>query len=55
MIKFLHTVIWFQVYNNNNNNKLRNIKMTIIPLVIGALGTVIWGLIKGLKDLEIKG
>ncbi len=28
--------------------------MTVIPIVIGALGTVMKGLIKGLKDLEIR-
>ena len=32
-----------------------NMKVTIIPRVIGALGTVTKGLIKGLEDLEIKG
>ena len=35
--------------------KLWNMKVTIIPIVIGALGTVTEGLIKGLKDLEISG
>ena len=30
-------------------------KVTIIPNVIGALGTVIKGLIKGLEDMEIRG
>ena len=34
--------------------KLCNMKVTIIPIVIGALGTVTKGLIKGLEDLEIK-
>ena len=29
--------------------------MTIIPNIIGALGTVTEGLIKGLEDLEIRG
>ena len=28
-------------------------KVTIIPIVIGALGTITKGLIKGLEDLEI--
>ena len=36
-------------------NKLRNMKVTIIPIVIGALGTVIKGLLKGLEDLEVGG
>ena len=30
-------------------------KVTIIPTVIGALGTVIKGLLKGLEDLEVGG
>ena len=34
---------------------LRNMKVTIIPVVIDALGTVTKGLLKGLEDLEIRG
>ena len=30
-------------------------KVTVIPIVIGAFGTVTKGLIKGLEDLEIGG
>ena len=30
-------------------------KVTIVPLVIGALGTITKGLLKGLEDLEIGG
>ena len=30
-------------------------KMTIIPFVIGAFGTVTKGLLKGLEDLEVGG
>ena len=30
-----------------------NMKITIVPIVIGALGTVTKGLLKGLEDLEI--
>ena len=37
------------------SKKLRNIKVTIIPIVIGAFGTVTKGLLKGLKDLEVGG
>ena len=33
--------------------KLWNMKVTIVPIVIGALGTVTKGLLKGLEDLEI--
>ena len=54
--------------NNNNNNsekkdkyldlarelkKIWNMKVTIIPIVIGAFGTITKGLLKGLEDLEI--
>ena len=33
--------------------KLWTMKVTIVPIVIGALGTVTKGLLKGLEDLEI--
>ena len=32
-----------------------NMKVTIIPIVIGAFGTVTKGLLKGLEDLEVGG
>ena len=32
--------------------KLLKMKVTIVPIVIGALGTVTKGLLKGLEDLE---
>ena len=35
--------------------KLRNMQVTIIPILIGAFGTVTKGLLKGLEDLEIGG
>ena len=35
--------------------KLWNMKITIMPVVIGALGTITKGLLKGLEDLEIGG
>ena len=35
--------------------KLWNMKVTIIPFVIGAFGTVTKGLLKGLEDLEVGG
>ena len=35
--------------------KLWNMKVTIIPIIIGALGTVTEGLLKRLEDLEIRG
>ena len=33
--------------------KLWDMKVTIIPIVIGAFGTVTKGLLKGLEDLEV--
>ena len=35
--------------------KLWNMKLTIIPIVIGAFDTVTKGLLKGLEDLEVGG
>ncbi len=35
--------------------KLWNMKVTIIPIVIGAFGTVTKGLLKGLEDWEVGG
>ena len=35
--------------------KLLNMKVTIIPIVIGAFDTVTKGLLKGLGDLEVGG
>ena len=35
--------------------KLWNMKVTIMPIVIGALGTITKGLLKGLEDLEVGG
>ena len=35
--------------------KLWNMKVKIIPIVIGAFGTVAKGLLKGLEDLEVGG
>ena len=37
------------------SKKLWNMKVTIIPVVIGAFGTVTKGLLKGLGDLEVGG
>ena len=33
--------------------KLWNIKVTIVPIVIGGFGTITKGLLKGLEDLEV--
>ena len=33
--------------------KLWNMKVTIIPIVIGTFGTVTKGLLKGLEDIEV--
>ena len=35
--------------------KIWNMKVTIIPIVIGVFGTVTKGLLKGLGDLEVSG
>ena len=35
--------------------KLQNMKGTIVPIVIGAFGAIIIGLLKGLEDLEVDG
>ena len=35
--------------------KLLNMKVTVISIVIGRLGTITRGLIEGVVDLEIKG
>ena len=35
--------------------KLWNMKVSIVPIVIGAFGTVTEGLLKGLEDLEVGG
>ena len=38
-----------------NLKKLWNMKMTIIPIVIGAIGIVTKGSLKGLEDLKVGG
>ena len=35
--------------------KLWNMKVTVVPIVIGALGTITNGLLRGLEDLEVGG
>ena len=35
--------------------KLWNMKVTIVPIVIGVFGTVTKGLLKGLEDMEVDG
>ena len=35
--------------------KLWNMKIMIVPIVIGALSTITKGLLKGLEDLEVGG
>ena len=35
--------------------KLWNVKVTIVPIVIGAFGTITKGLLKGQEDLEVGG
>ena len=40
---------------NNNDNNDWNMKVTVIPIVISAFGTVTKELVKGPRDLEIRG
>ena len=47
--KYLDFAMW------KKNKKLWNIKVTVIPIVTGTLGTVTKGLIKGQEDMEIRG
>ena len=35
--------------------KLRNVKVMILPIIIGGLGLVTKGVIQGLENLEIRG
>ena len=42
-------------YLERELKKLWNMKVTIIPIVIAAFGTVTKGLLKGLEDLEFGG
>ena len=35
--------------------KLWNMKVTVMPIVFGTIGTVTKGLVQGLEDLEIRG
>ena len=44
-----------ETINHIKLKKLWNMKVTIIPIVIGAFGTVTKGLLKGLEDLEVGG
>ena len=46
----LHNLAW-----ELKKKKLWNMKVTIIPVMIGAFGTVTKGLLKGLVDLEVGG
>ena len=46
--KYLHLA-------REQKKKLRNMKVTEIPIVIGALRTIPKALVKGLEDLEIRG
>ena len=36
-------------------NETHKLKVTVIPTVIGALGTITKGLVNNLEDLEIRG
>ena len=43
------------LYHARELKKLWNMKVTFIPIVIGALVTVTEGLLKGQEDVEIRG
>ena len=40
---------------NGEFKKLWNMKVTIVPIMIGAFGTITKGLLKGLEDLKVGG
>ena len=42
------------VYLARELNKQCNMTVTVIPVVIGALGIISKGMVKGLEDLEIR-
>ena len=44
-----------KTFGRELKKKLRNMKVTILPIVIGTLGTVAQWLLKGLYDLEAGG
>ena len=46
---------YFDLEKTSTLKKLWNMKVTIIPIVIGAFGTVTKGLLKGLEDFETRG
>ena len=46
---------YLDLARKRKKKKLWNMKMKIIPNVIGSLGTVTGGLIQGLENLEIRG
>ena len=52
--KFDHTNKWY-LDLARELKKLWNMKVTIVPIVIGALGTITKGLLKGFEDLEVGG
>ena len=43
------------IFQEDEMKKLWNMKVTIIPIVIGAFGRVTEGLLKGLEELEVSG
>ena len=46
-------IVHFAVPADHRIKKLWNMKVTIIPILIGAFGTITKGLLKGLEDLEV--
>ena len=58
----MHKIVDFAVPANHRINlkesekkELWNMKVTMVPIVIGALGTITKELLKGLEDLEVGG
>ena len=63
----LNIITTTRTNNNDDNNKYKyldlarelkklwNMKVAIVPIVIGAFGTITKGLLKGLVDLEVGG
>ena len=43
-----------RISKKTKKKKLWNLKVTVIPIVIGALGTIPKGLLKELEELEIR-
>ena len=45
----------FKESEKKDKKKLWNMRVTVIPIVIGALGTITQALVQGLEDKKIRG